>query len=113
MVENIINNLHIKIQNVVLIYDDCISNPKYPITLGETIKKIYIDSTSRDFTELKEEDKLSPLKHKKLSIESLNIFLDNINKEDILKNEKTGEISTKLKIKEEARKNLSENEKKY
>ena len=113
MVENIINNLHIKIQNVVLIYDDCISNPKYPITLGVTIKKIYIDSTSRDFTELKEEDKLSPLKHKKLSIESLNIFLDNINKEDILKNEKTGEISTKLKIKAEARKNLSEKEKKY
>ena len=43
ILENLINNLHIKIINIVFIYDDCISNPKYPVTLGVTINQIFID----------------------------------------------------------------------
>ena len=113
IVENIINNLHIKIQNVVFIYDDCVSNPKYPITLGMTLNRIFIDSTPKDFSfnKLTEEDKLSPLKYKKLSIEGLNIFLDNIKKEDLIKEKE--ETYTKLNVKEETRKNLNEKEKTY
>ena len=113
MVENIINNLHVKIQNIVVIYEDCISNPIYPINLGITLNNILIDSTNKNFNyeQLSEEEKVSPLKYKKLSIENLNIFLDNINSEDIINN--NGEINTKLKIKEETRKNLDEKEKIY
>ena len=113
MVENIINNLHVKIKNIVVIYEDCISNPIYPITLGITLNSILIDSTNKNFNyeELSDEEKVSPLKYKKLSIQNLNIFLDNINPEDIINN--NGEINTKLKIREETRKNLDENEKIY
>ena len=113
ILENLINNLHIKIINIVFIYDDCISNPKYPVTLGVTINQIFIDSTSKDFKykELSDEEKLSPFKYKKLSMENMNIFLDNIKPEDIItKNE---EIYTKLKIKEETRQSLDESLKKY
>ena len=94
MVEKLINNLHIKIENIVFIYDDFISNPKYPVTLGVTLDQIFIDSTSKNFqyTELTEEEKLSPYKYKKLSIENLNIFLDNIKPEDIINKE--GDIYT-------------------
>ena len=94
MVEKLINNLHIKIKNIVFIYDDFISNPKYPVTLGVTLDQIFIDSTSKNFqyTELTEEEKLSPYKYKKLSIENLNIFLDNIKPEDIINKE--GDIYT-------------------
>ena len=114
MLENIINNLHVKIQNIVTIYEDCISNENYPITLGVTLNRIFIDSTSKNFNynQLSEEEKLSPLKYKKLTIENLNIFLDSINPEDIIK--KNGEIiKTKLKIREETRKKLDEKEKIY
>ena len=113
MVENIINNLHIKIQNLVFIFDDCISNPKYPITLGITLNKIFIDSTPKNFEyeELTEEEKLSPFKYKKFSIENLNIFLDNIQSKDIF--EKDGEIYTKLNIREETKNNLDLKEKSY
>ena len=113
MVENIINNLHIKIQNLVFIFDDCISNPKYPVTLGVTLNKLFIDSTGKNFEykELTEEEKLSPFKYKKLLIKNMNIFLDSIKPEDIIK--KNEELYTKLKIREETRKNLDENERKY
>ena len=113
MVEKIINNLHIKIQNVVFIFDDCVSNPKYPITFGVTLNEIAIDSTSKDFVSIKlsEEEKKSPLKYKKLSINGINIFLDNIKKEDLIVE---GEESyTKLNIREETRINLNEKEKNY
>ena len=113
MVENIINNLHIDIEKIVLIFDDCISNPSYPCTFGVTLNKLYIDSTSKDFTEIKEEDKSSPFKYKKLSIISLNSFLDKINKEDIIKDEKTGDITANHKIKEDKLNKLNEKEKEY
>ena len=113
MVENIINNLHIKIQNIVIIYDDCISNPKHPITFGVTLNRIFIDSTSKDFkfNQLSEEEKLSPFKYKKLSIEGLNVFLDNIIEKDLI--QENGENYTKLHIREETRRNLSDNDKQY
>ena len=113
MLENIINNLHIKIKDFVFIFDDCVSNPEYPVTLGVTLNTIFIDSTSKDFkyNKLSEEEKMSPLKYKKLSIENLNIFLDNIKDEDIIKD--NDDFSTKLKIRDETRKNLNEKEKKY
>ena len=113
IVQNIINNLHIKIQNIIFIFDDCVSNPKYPITLGVSLDRIFIDSTSKDFNynQLSKEEKLSHLKYKKLSIENLNIFLDNIKKEDLI--EENGEIFTKLKIREEVRNNMNEKEKQY
>ena len=113
ILENIINNLHIKIQEVVLIFDDCVSNPKYPVTLGVSLYRIFIDSTSKNFNfnQLSEEEKMSPLKYKKLSIENLNIFLDNLKDEDIFK--KDEEFFTKLKIREEVRQKLNEKEKTY
>ena len=97
MLENIINNLHIKINDFVFIFDDCVSNPEYPVTLGVTLNTIFIDSTSKDFkyNKLSEEEKMSPLKYKKLSIENLNIFLDNIKDEDIIKD--NDDFSTKFK----------------
>ena len=49
IVENIINNLFIKIQSIVFIYDDYISNSNNPVSLGITINRIFIDSTSKDF----------------------------------------------------------------
>ena len=113
MIENIINNLHINIEKIVLIFDDCVSNPRHPCTYGVTLNKLFIDSTSKDFTEIKEEDKSSPFKYKKLSIKSLNTFLDKINKEDIIKDEKTGDITANHKIKEEMKNKLNENDKKY
>ena len=113
ILENIINNLHIKIQSIVIIYDDCISNPKYPVTLGVTINQIFIDSFSKDFKsdQLSEEDKKSHLKYKKLIINNINIFFDSIKDEDIIK--KDDEIYTKLKIREETKQNLNEKEKNY
>ena len=113
MIENIINNLHINIEKIVLIFDDCVSNPRHPCTYGVTLNKLFIDSTSKDFTEIKEEDKSSPFKYKKLSIKSLNTFLDKINKEDIIKDEKTGDITANHKIKEEMKNKINENDKKY
>ena len=99
MIENIINNLHIDIEKIVIIFDDCISNPKYPCTFGITLNKLYIDSTSKDFTDIiEEEDKSSPFKYKKLSIISLNLFLDKIKSENITKDEKTGDITAYHKI---------------
>ena len=102
MIENIINNLHIDIEKIVIIFDDCLSNPNYPCTFGVTLNKLYIDSTSKDFTDIiKEEDKSSPFKYKKLSIISLNLFLDKISSENITKDQKTGDITAYHKIKEE------------
>ena len=82
-IESIINNLHIDIKKIVIIYDDCVSSPKYPYSFGISLNQLYIDSTSKDFKEIKEEDKSSPLKYKKLSIINFNLFLDKINKDDI------------------------------
>ena len=113
IVENIINNLRIDIGKIVIIFDDCISNPNYPCTFGITLNKLYIDSTSNDFIERKEEDKNSPFKYKKLSIINLNLFLDKINENDIIKEEKTGDITALHKIKEEKRNNITEKEKTY
>ena len=113
MIESIINNLHIDIGKIVIIFDDCISNPKYPCSFGVSLNKLIIDSTSKDFTKTKEEDKSSPLKYKKLSLVSLNLFLDKINKEDIIKDEKTGDITANHKIKEINIKNLTDKEKEY
>ena len=111
--ENIINNLHIDIGKIVIIFDDCISNPKYPFTFGITLNKLYIDSTSKDFKERKEEDKNSPFKYKKLSIKSFNLFLDKINEKDIIKDKKTGDITALHKIKEEKKNILADKEKDY
>ena len=101
ILENIINNLHINIRRIVFIFDDCVSNPKYPCTFGVTLNQLLIDSTSKDFTQVKEEDKSSPFKYKKLSIVRLNTFLDEIDKKDIIKVEKTGDIIAYHKGKEE------------
>ena len=113
LIEKIINNLHIDIGKIVIIFDDYISNKKYPCTFGLSLNRLLIDSTSKDFTEIKEEDKSSPFKYKKLSIECLNFFLDKICKYDIIKDEKTGDIITNHKIKEEYSKNLTDKEKDY
>ena len=88
MVENIVNNIHIDIGKIVIIFDDCISSPENPFTLGITLEKLYIESTSKDFKKLKDEDKSSIFKYKKLSLKNLNIFLDKIKPEDIIIDEK-------------------------
>ena len=42
--ENIINNLSVKIGRIVIIFDDCESNPKYPCTIGATLNELSIES---------------------------------------------------------------------
>ena len=111
--ENIINNLSVKIGKIVFIFDDCVSYPKYPCTIGATLKELSIESTDEDFSSSKREEKNSDFKYKKLSIVSLNLFLDKIDKNDIKKDEKTGDISAKHKINEEKRKKLTDEEKNY
>ena len=115
MVENIVNNIHIDIGKIVIIFDDCISSPENPFTLGITLEKLYIESTSKDFKKLKDEDKSSIFKYKKLSLKNLNIFLDKIKPEDIIIDEKKGEIIAYHKIinKEEKLKKLNDKEKNY
>ena len=112
-IESIINNLHIDIKKIVIIYDDCVSSPKYPYSFGISLNQLYIDSTSKDFKEIKEEDKSSPLKYKKLSIINFNLFLDKINKDDITIDEKNGDISANHKILKEKLKLLTDKEKDY
>ena len=111
--EKIINNLHIDIKKIVIIFDDCVSNPNYPCTFGTTLNQLYIDSTSKDFTQIKNEDKSSPFKYKKLSIVSLNLFLDKIDEQDITKDEKTGDISAYHKENAEKLNKLTDKEKNY
>ena len=112
IVESIINNLHINIGKIVFIFDDCVSSPKYPCTFGLTLEKLSIDSTSKDFTEIKEEDKNSPLKYKKLTIKNLNFFCDKIQKENITE-EANGDITAKHIIKDGVINKLTDNEKNY
>ena len=107
-----ITNINLKINNILLIFDDFISNPDYPITLGIIINGIFIDSTSKDFTKIKKEDKLSNLKYKKICIDNLNMFLDNIKKENIILDENNEKCSN-LIIDEEIKKSLKEKEIKY
>ena len=113
LIENIVNNLHINIEKVVIIFDDCITSPENPFTFGVTLNKLFIESTSRDFTEIKEDDKSLPFKYKKLSISSLNIFLDKIESKNIIKDEKSGDISAYHEIKDEKMNKLSDKEKDY
>ena len=113
MVQNIINNLYINIGKIVFIFDDCISNPRHPFSFGVTLNKMQIDSTSKDFKEKKEEDKSSPFKYKKLSIVSLNLFLDRINKDDIVKDQITGDITANHTIDQNQVKKLTDKEKEY
>ena len=113
IIENIFNNLHIDIRKIVIIFDDCISSPKYPCTFGVTLEKLIIESTSKDFKENKDEDKSCPFKYKKISMETLNLFLDTINPKDIIKDEKTGDISVNHKIQKEKISKLTDKEKNY
>ena len=75
-IDKIINNLYINISKIVLIFDDCLSDINHPYLFGVTLNEIKVESTSKDFTKIQKEDKNSPLKYKKLSINNLNIFLD-------------------------------------
>ena len=113
LIENIINNLHINIKKVVIIFDDCISSPENPFTFGVTLNKLFIESTSRDFTEIKEQDKSLPFKYKKLSISSLNLFLDKIESKNIIKDEKSQDISAYHEINDEKMNKLNDKEKDY
>jgi len=113
MVQSIINNLYIDIGKIVFIFDDCISNPRHPFSFGVTLNKMKIDSTSKDFKEKKEEDKSSPFKYKKLSIISLNLFLDRINKDDIVKDQITGDLTANHIIDQNQVKKLTDKEKEY
>ena len=113
LVENIVNNLHINIGKIVFIFDDCVSNEKYPCTFGVTLEKLFIESTSKDFLEKKDEDKNSPFKYKKLSIVNINLFCDKINSNDIIKDGKTHDISVKHKIKDDILNKITEKEKNY
>ena len=112
MVENIINNLHIDIKKIVLIFDDCVSDPKHPYSFGVTLNRLYIDSTTKDFTKGKDMDPKSPLKYKLFSIESLNFFLDKINEKDIIK-EENGDIVANHKMLDSKKNAISEEEKTY
>ena len=111
--ENIINNLSVKIGKIVIIFDDCESYPKYPCTIGATLNELSIESTDKNFSASKIEDKSSPFKHKKLSIINLNLFLDKIDIKDIIRDEKTGDISAKHKINEDKIKKLTDKERGY
>ena len=109
----IINNLHINIGKIVFIFDDCISDPKHPFTFGATLNKLFIESTSEDFSDKRVDDSSSPFKYKKLSIESLNLFLDKIKYENIEKDKDTGDVSAKHPIKKDIINSLTDKDKEY
>ena len=109
----IINNLHINIGKIVFIFDDCISDPKHPFTFGATLNKLFIESTSEDFSDKRVDDSSSPFKYKKLSIESLNLFLDKIKYENIEKDKDTGDVSAKHPIKKDKINSLTDKDKEY
>ena len=89
MSKDIINNLHIEINDVIFRYDDNVSYKKIPYSLGLILKKLSLSSTKSDFNLLSNPDEIvkseNDSNYKKISMMDLSMFWDCFDNEDDLK----------------------------
>ena len=79
LVQKIVGNITIDINDIVFRFDDEISNPAIPYSLGIILEKILIRSTANDYIVPKNQDVNIPydgFNHKVLIIDNFSIFLD-------------------------------------
>ena len=82
MLEQIINNLEIKIKNIVIIFDDEISYKKHPFQMGIILENLYLKSTNEKFEIDKEIDAKNEIKFKIIKLENFSFFLDYYDKNE-------------------------------
>jgi hypothetical protein len=78
-IQNIINNLQIKVKNIVIRLEDTVSNPVYPFAFGLLLKSIYIQTTNEKFDDYKNQKefyKFGEINYKILKVRKLSLFLD-------------------------------------
>ena len=105
MLEQIINNLEIKIKNIVIIFDDEISYKKHPFQMGIILENLYLKSTNEKFEIDSTIDDKNEIKFKIIKLENFSFFLDYYDK-----NEK---IDFKKKLIEEEEKKIDNSIKTY
>ena len=89
MQKDIINNLHIEINDVIFRYDDNVSYKKIPYSLGLILKKLSLSSTKSDFKLLSNPDEIVKAEndstYKKINMMNLSMFWDCFENEEELK----------------------------
>jgi len=76
-VKKIIHNLNISISNIVIRFEDEISNPSNPYSLGLVISNIVSKPTKENFDIRSEEDiPFAEINHKVLILKGLSVFMD-------------------------------------
>ena len=87
LVQKIINNLRVEINDVVLKFDDEISYPEIPYSVGIILESVYIRSTRKDFLIPKNKDEVIPyeeINFKVIAIDNFSIYMDCFdNKEEL------------------------------
>ena len=99
MASKIINNLLINIKDIYIKYDDEISYPEKPFSFGILMKKLFIKTTDKNFTEIDDTTNTIPynvVNYKIIELTNLSMFMDIYENKDqmpfeqyIIDNEKT------------------------
>ena len=105
-ISQIVNNINININNIILRFEDTISNPEVPFAFGIILKKFKINSANEHYEiidnnngeiEEKENNNLD-FSYKLISINDLYVFIDCINSFEELNYNKLIDISIKENI---------------
>ena len=87
LVQKIINNLRVEINDVVFKFDDEISYPEIPYSVGIILESVYIRSTRKDFLIPKNKDEIIPyeeINFKLIAVDNFSIYMDCFdNKEEL------------------------------
>ena len=87
MVQQIMNNLQIEIGDIVFRFDDEMSNPKVPYSLGIILGKVIIHTTRSDYKlpkDLNENIPYEEINYKLIKVDNFSIYMDTyFNKNDI------------------------------
>ena len=106
MVQQIINNLQIDIGEIIFRFDDAVSYPKVPFSLGIMLKRMVIQPTTDKF-ELSNDENItipySEINHKLIKIQDFSIYMDCLEKKEdidyknLIVKEQEDSIDTSLK----------------
>ena len=99
--QQIMNNIQITIEDIVFRYDDDVSFPKIPYSLGIILNKMFIRTTRDDFILPEDEYEQIPyaeINYKLIQIKNFSIFMDCYNNNDDLKYDNLIETDVKDNI---------------
>ena len=99
--QQIMNNIQITIEDIVFRYDDDVSFPKIPYSLGIILNKMFIRTTRDDFILPEDEYEQIPyaeINYKLIQIKNFSIFMDCYNNHDDLKYDNLIETDVKNNI---------------